>query len=191
MGLLKSLFGRQSKSRTSESSILSTILRIENQNSLDSGKTVILEECAALLLNTTDHPFFEDIDSSLENSAKNLVSLKSKLSGSKSEAFNSCWILFENTFKDKMVNDINSFSTHMADLGLADNMTAAIFKSVIGDQITYWICNYRTSKFYPMVPIDNGGRDNDLELEFGEMSASLGIPTEPHENWYSLSDIPF
>ena len=119
MGLLKALFGRQSKSKTSESSILSTILRIENQNSLDSGKTVILEECAALLLNTTDHPFFEDIDSSLENSAKNLVSLKSKLSGSKSEAFNSCWILFENTFKDKMVNDINSFSTHMADLGLS------------------------------------------------------------------------
>ena len=42
-----------------------------------------------------------------------------------------------------------------------------------------------------MVPIDNGSRDNDLELEFGEMSAALGVPTEPHENWYSLSDIPF
>ena len=77
MGLLKALFGRQSKSKTSESSILSTILRIENQNSLDNGKTVILEGCSALLLNTTDHPFFEDIDSSLENSAKNLVILNS------------------------------------------------------------------------------------------------------------------
>ena len=94
-----------------------------------------------------------------------------------------------------MVAEINSASSHIANLGLGNNMTAAIFKGTISkgttrNQSFYWICNYRTSKFYPLAPLENEMRDNELEMEIGNLLASMGIPLEPHENWYSLSDIP-
>ena len=89
-----------------------------------------------------------------------------------------------------MVDDINSVSAHIANLGLGNNMTAAIFKGTIKNQLFYWICNYRTSKFYPLAPLGKEMRDNKLEMEIGNLLASMGIPLEPHENWYSLSDIP-
>ncbi len=89
-----------------------------------------------------------------------------------------------------MVDDINSVSSHIANLGLGNNMTAAILKGTIKNQSFYWICNYRTSKFYPLAPLENDIRDNELEMKIGSLLASMGIPLEPHENWYSLSDIP-
>ena len=191
MRLFKTLFKKSNSLQSDESDILSAILRITNQDA-NAKRDINLLGTATLLLNTTEDPFFTDINSSLKELGKELFmsTLSTPLRGLKSDIYKSCWIIFENTNNQKMVADINSVSSYIANLGLGNNMTAAIFKATIKNQLFYWICNYRTSKFYPLAPLANDMRDNELEMEIGNLLVSVGIPLEPHENWYSLSDIP-
>jgi len=189
--LFRTLFKNSNRLGSDESDILSTILRVTNQ-STGGEKDINLSGAATLLLNTNEHPFFTDINTSLKELDKELFvsTIRTPLRGLKSDMYNSCWIIFENYNNQKMVDDINSVSSHIANLGLGNNMTAAILKGTIKNQSFYWICNYRTSKFYPLAPLENDIRDNELEMKIGSLLASMGIPLEPHENWYSLSDIP-
>jgi hypothetical protein len=189
--LFKTLFKNSNRFGSDESDILSAILRVTNQSAVGE-KDINLSGAATLLLNTNEHPFFTDINTSLKELDKELFmsTIRTPLRGLKSDMYNSCWIIFENYNNQKMVDDINSVSSHIANLGLGNNMTAAIFKGTIKNQSFYWICNYRTSKFYPLSPLENDIRDNELEMKIGSLLASMGIPLEPHENWYSLSDIP-
>jgi len=189
--LFKTLFGKSNKLKSDESDILSLVLRVTNQDS-NGDRDINLSGAATLLLNINEHTFFTDINSSLKELEKELLipTVGTPLRGFKSDMYNSFWIVFENSNNQKMVDDINSVSAHIANLGLGNNMTAAIFKGTIKNQSFYWICNYRTSKFYPLAPLGKEMRDNKLEMEIGNLLASMGIPLEPHENWYSLSDIP-
>jgi len=189
--LFRTLFKNSNRLGSDESDILSTILRVTNQ-STGGEKDINLSGAATLLLNTNEHPFFTDINTSLKELDKELFvsTIRTPLRGLKSDMYNSCWIIFENYNNQKMVDDINSVSSHIANLGLGNNMTAAILKGTIKNQSFYWICNYRTSKFYPLAPLENDIRDNELEMKIGSLLASVAIPLEPHENWYSLSDIP-
>jgi len=189
--LFRTLFKNSNRLGSDESDILSTILRVTNQ-STGGEKDINLSGAATLLLNTNEHPFFTDINTSLKELDKELFvsTIRTPLRGLKSDMYNSCWIIFENYNNQKMVDDINSVSSHIANLGLGNNMTAAILKGTIKNQSFYWICNYRTSKFYPLAPLENDIRDNELEMKIGSLLASMAIPLEPHENWYSLSDIP-
>ncbi|HIA75385.1 MAG TPA: hypothetical protein EYN92_03010 [Dehalococcoidia bacterium] len=191
MRLFKTLFGKSNKLKSDESDILSLVLRVTNQDS-NGDRDINLSGAATLLLNINEHTFFTDINSSLKELEKELLipTVGTPLRGFKSDMYNSFWIVFENSNNQKMVDDINSVSAHIANLGLGNNMTAAIFKGTIKNQSFYWICNYRTSKFYPLAPLGKEMRDNKLEMEIGNLLASMGIPLEPHENWYSLSDIP-
>ena len=191
MRLFKTLFGKSNKLKSDESDILSLVLRVTNQDS-NGDRDINLSGAATLLLNINEHTFFTDINSSLKELEKELLipTVGTPLRGFKSDMYNSFWIVFENSNNQKMVDDINSVSAHIANLGLGNNMTAAIFKGTIKNQLFYWICNYRTSKFYPLAPLGKEMRDNKLEMEIGNLLASMGIPLEPHENWYSLSDIP-
>ena len=191
MRLFKTLFGKSNKLKSDESDILSLVLRVTNQDS-NGDRDINLSGAATLLLDINKHPFFTDINSSLKELEEELLipTVGTPLRGFKSDMYNSFWIVFENSNNQKMVDDINSVSAHIANLGLGNNMTAAIFKGTIKNQSFYWICNYRTSKFYPLAPLGNEMRDNELEMEIGNLLASMGIPLEPHENWYSLSDIP-
>jgi hypothetical protein len=189
--LFKTLFGKSNKLKSDESDIVSLVLRVTNQYS-NGDRDINLSGAATLLLNINEHTFFTDINSSLKELEKELLipTVGTPLRGFKSDMYNSFWIVFENSNNQKMVDDINSVSAHIANLGLGNNMTAAIFKGTIKNQSFYWICNYRTSKFYPLAPLANDMRDNELEMEIGNLLVSTGIPLEPHENWYSLSDIP-
>lgn len=191
MRLFKTLFGKSNKLKSDESDILSLVLRVTNQDS-NGDRDINLSGAATLLLNINEHTFFTDINSSLKELEEELLipTVGTPLRGFKSDMYNSFWIVFENSNNQKMVDDINSVSAHIANLGLGNNMTAAIFKGTIKNQSFYWICNYRTSKFYPLAPLGKEMRDNKLEMEIGNLLASMGIPLEPHENWYSLSDIP-
>ena len=191
MRLFKTLFGKSNKLKSDESDILSLVLRVTNQDS-NGDRDINLSGAATLLLNINEHTFFTDINSSLKELEKELLipTVGTPLRGFKSDMYNSFWIVFENSNNQKMVDDKNSVSAHIANLGLGNNMTAAIFKGTIKNQSFYWICNYRTSKFYPLAPLGKEMRDNKLEMEIGNLLASMGIPLEPHENWYSLSDIP-
>ena len=191
MRLFKTLFGKSNKLKSDESDILSLVLRATNQDS-NGDRDINLSGAATLLLNINEHTFFTDINSSLKELEEELLipTVGTPLRGFKSDMYNSFWIVFENSNNQKMVDDINSVSAHIANLGLGNNMTAAIFKGTIKNQLFYWICNYRTSKFYPLAPLGKEMRDNKLEMEIGNLLASMGIPLEPHENWYSLSDIP-
>ena len=191
MRLFKTLFGKSNKFKSDESDILSLVLRVTNQDS-NGDRDINLSGAATLLLNINEHTFFTDINSSLKELEEELLipTVGTPLRGFKSDMYNSFWIVFENSNNQKMVDDINSVSAHIANLGLGNNMTAAIFKGTIKNQLFYWICNYRTSKFYPLAPLGKEMRDNKLEIEIGNLLASMGIPLEPHENWYSLSDIP-
>jgi hypothetical protein len=189
--LFRTLFKKPNNPESNESDILSTVLRITNRDT-NGEKDINLSGAATLLLNANDHPFFTDINSSVKELDKELFmsTIRTPLRGLKSETYNSCWIIFENTNNQKMVDDINAISSHIANRDLGENMTAAVFKGTIRNQSFYCICNYRTSKFYPLALLGNEMRDNELEMEIGNLLASMGIPLEPHENWYSLSDIP-
>ena len=191
MRLFRTLFKKPNSPEPNESDILSTVLRITNGNT-NGERDINLSGAATLLLNTNDHPFFTDINSSLKELDKEFFMSKigTPLRGLKSDTYNSYWIIFENTNNQKMVDDINAISSHIANLGLGENMTAAVFKGTIRNQSFYCICNYRTSKFYPLAPLEHDMRDNELEMEIGDRLASIGIPLEPHENWYSLSGVP-
>ncbi len=191
MGLLKSIFGNRTRSKSDETDILSAILRIENFTFPRSTKTITLSANSALLLNTNDDLFFENVDASLKRILREQQPITSKVTTIESDEYDSCWIVFENTVTQRMIHDINSVSSHIANLGLGSSMTAAIFKGLAENKQSYWVCNYRTAKFYPLVPDDNDKRDNDMEIKIGNILTSKGIPVEPHANWYSLSDIPF
>tara|TARA_A100001037_G_C15093453_1_gene610267 strand:+ start:925 stop:1500 length:576 start_codon:yes stop_codon:yes gene_type:complete len=191
VSLLKRIFGKKNKSTSDESDILSAILRVENPVSPKGTIKITLSAKSALLLNTNDDSFFQNVDASLKKILIEQQPITSKVTTIESNEYNSCWVLFENTVTNKMIDDINSVSSKIANLGLSNNMTAAIFKGVVENNPTYWVCNYRTAKFYPLVPTENDIRDNDMEIKIGEVLALHGIPIEPHMNWYSLSDIPF
>ncbi|PZC43944.1 MAG: hypothetical protein DK303_000150, partial [Chloroflexi bacterium] len=173
MRLFRTLFKNSNRLGSDESDILSTILRVTNQ-STGGEKDINLSGAATLLLNTNEHPFFTDINTSLKELDKELFvsTIRTPLRGLKSDMYNSCWIIFENYNNQKMVDDINSVSSHIANLGLGNNMTAAILKGTIKNQSFYWICNYRTSKFYPLAPLENDIRDNELEMKIGSLLAS-------------------
>ena len=191
MGLLKSIFGKRSNPKSDESDILSTIVKVENFDSATDTEKIAILGKSALLLNTNDAPFFENVNKSLINISPEPQPITSEVTSIESDEYNSCWIVFDNPDTKKMITDINSISSHIANLGLGSSMTAAIFKGIVKDKLAYWVCNYRTAKFYPLVPDDNNKRDNDMEIKIGEILISKGIPVERHANWYSLSDIPF
>lgn len=191
MGILKSIFGKPNNHKSDESDILSAILRLEIIDSSTSTEQISLVEKSALLLNTNESTFFENIDSSLKNIPVEQQPITSTVKSVKSDDYNSCWIVFENPTIQKMITDINSVSSYIASLGLGNNMTAAIFKTLFKNKSSYGVCNYRTARFYPLVPTDDGKRDNNMEMEIGDILSSKGIPLEPYSNWYSLSDIPF
>jgi len=191
VGILNSIFGNRNKFKSDESDILSTILNVENLAFPKSTEKITFSAKSALLLNTNDDPFFENIDASLEIIHPEQQPITSKTISIESGEYGSSWIVFENPVIQRMINDINSVSSHIANLGLGSTMTAAIFKGVAKNKPSYWVCNYRTAKFYPLVPTGNNQRDNNLEMEIGGLLSSKGIPVEPHANWYSLSDIPF
>jgi len=190
VGLLKNIFGRKSKAKSDESDILSAILRVEDLAFPDSTDKITVLSKSALLLNTNDDPFFKNTDASLKNILPEQQPITSEVANIESDEYDSCWIVFENPITQRMINDINSVSSHIANLGLGSTMTAAIFKGVVKNKPSYWVCNYRTAKFYPLVP-DGDRRDNEMEIKIGQIFTSKGIPVEPHANWYSLSDIPF
>ena len=148
MRLFKTLFGKSNKLKSDESDILSLVLRVTNQDS-NGDRDINLSGAATLLLDINKHPFFTDINSSLKELEKELLipTVGTPLRGFKSDMYNSCWIIFENTNNQKMVAEINSASSHIANLGLGNNMTAAIFKGTISkgttrNQSFYWICSH-------------------------------------------------
>ena len=191
MGLLKSIFGKRNNPKSDESDILSTIVKIENFGSETGTEKIAISAKSALLLNKNDAPFFENVGASLKSISPEQQPITSELTNIESKEYNSCWIVFENPVTQKMITDINSISSYIANLGLGSSMTAAIFKGAVNNKPAYWVCNYRTAKFYPLVPDDNNKRDNDMEITIGKILTSKGIPVEPYANWYSLSDIPF
>ena len=191
MGLLKSIFGKRNNPKSDESDILSAIVKVENFDSRDGTEEIAISAKSALLLNKNDAPFFENVGASLKSIFPEQQPITSELTNIESKEYNSCWIVFENPVTQKMITDINSISSYIANLGLGSSMTAAIFKGAVNNKPAYWVCNYRTAKFYPLVPDDNNKRDNDMEITIGKILTSKGIPVEPYANWYSLSDIPF
>ena len=136
MRLFKTLFGKSNKLKSDESDILSLVLRVTNQDS-NGDRDINLSGAATLLLNINEHTFFTDINSSLKELEEELLipTVGTPLRGFKSDMYNSFWIVFENSNNQKMVDDINSVSAHIANLGLGNNMTAAIFKGTIKNQL--------------------------------------------------------
>ena len=109
MRLFKTLFGKSNKFKSDESDILSLVLRVTNQDS-NGDRDINLSGAATLLLNINEHPFFTDINSSLKELEKELLipTVGTPLRGFKSDMYNSCWIIFENTNNQEMVAEINT-----------------------------------------------------------------------------------
>ena len=102
MRLFKTLFKNSNRFGSDESDILSAILRVTNQSAVGE-KDINLSGAATLLLNTNEHPFFTDINTSLKELDKELFmsTLSTSLRGLKSDIYKSCWIIFENTNNQK------------------------------------------------------------------------------------------
>ena len=196
MSFLKSLFSKTQKLTATEIlEKLSSFVAIE-------GNLVTPETKAAILLSPDDQEVFNNFCSRVTHMMDQLedppkFTLNADDHGTK-------WIILEKYPFQSLVKTVDRVSAELSIQKVGDRMIAAIFKGRFKKEDTYWICNYRTSNFYPFVPqketesnkdhgIPEGSRirNHEKEMELGKLFKLRGLPVEAPENWFALWDAPF
>ncbi|MFL2803976.1 MAG: PspA-associated protein PspAB [Dehalococcoidia bacterium] len=184
MSFLSSFF----KSKKNDAHILQSILRIENIQINQNNNLPVLS--SAILLSPSDDAFFNTFSVSVNQIARKIPNI-SKVNVIETDDHGTKWVIFSSRSFENLISITDEFSKIIAAQDLGDRMIAAIFKSNLTEQKCYWICNYRSSKFYPFVPQENQTRNSELEMTLGHTLSKLGIPVELHEKWYPVWDAPF
>ena len=194
MFFLRSLFSRTPKLTASE--ILKKISLFAEV------EAVTPHTKAAILLSPDNREFFRDFRNTvihLMDQIKNPPQFKLE-----SDDHGTKWIILEKApFRD-LVTAIDDISAAIWVQKTGDRMIAAIFKGTFEKEETYWICNYRTARFYPFIPEKktgsneddsmapaSRGRNHEKEMALGQLFRSGGLPVETPENWFALWDAPF
>ena len=146
---------------------------------------------AALIMSPNDHPFFDDLSNSAREILCNIDSSSDISIRVEDDSFGTTWIIFSEANVEILTSLVDSTSKALADLKLAEQMIAAVFKFNIDLKPLYCICNYRTRKFYPLSPMPEKTRNTDLEMNFVQILSAEGIPIEPMQQWYALWEAPF
>ncbi len=193
MGFFKSIFGTSRNTKSvapnNESDILSSIFRLVSQP--DTQPRVNASNKAGLLLSPNDDVFFKNTESFVSKFIDQRQE-KSLVQGCYFEDDHGTqWIIINHPDFRNLIEVINELSKSISSEGLGSQMIAAVFKGDYNGENSYWICNYRTSKFYPFVPNGKDTRNYELEMELSRHFTQNGIPVEPPANWYPLWDAPF
>ncbi|MBI50796.1 MAG: hypothetical protein CL781_05640 [Chloroflexi bacterium] len=182
-------FFKSSNKNQSNVNVLLTVLNITDEQSLTEPFNT--DDKSAILLNKNDHFFFDNISSLINESPGSNTLTNSTIEIIEEDEHSAAWLIVKNSSFEDMVMSLDHISEFIFKSGLGEKMTAAVFKSQFRNNAAYLICNYRTARFYPFVPKENRTRHNELEIDIGDQLTALGIPVEPHSNWYALWDIPF
>ena len=173
----------------SETDLLRLLDRLEHSN-LD-GSPISSTNEAALIISPNNHPFFNDLPNSAHEILSNTNYRNNIEIRVEDDTFGTKWIIFSETNGAILTSLVDSTSKALANIQLADQMIAAVFKFNINLKPLYCICNYRTRKFYPFSPMTEKTRDTDLEMNFVHILSAQGIPIESIEQWYALWEAPF
>lgn len=188
MSFIKALFTLV-RTQKSETDLLRLLDSLEH-STLDGAPISSTNE-AALIMSPNNHPFFNDLPNSAHEILSNTGYENNIGIRLEDDNFGTKWIIFSGTNGAILTSLVDSMSKALANIQLADQMIAAVFKFNINLKPIYCICNYRTKKFYPFSPMDKKTRDTDLEMNFVHILSTQGIPIEPIEQWYALWETPF
>ena len=172
-----------------ESDILSSVFRLVSHPAIQT--RVSASNNAGLLLSPNDNIFFKNTSEFVskfidQHDGKSLIQGRCF-----EDDHGTQWIIINHPDFKKLIEIINELSKSIASKGLGSQMIAAVFKGTYRGKNSYWICNYRTSKFYPFVPNGEDTRNYDLEMELSSHFTQSGVPVEPPSNWYPLWNAPF
>ena len=181
-------FFRSSNDSPSDKKILLNILNLTKEKARHT--ELHPDGQAAILISPNDHDFFKDLNASMNERLNDLDLSHSTVKVIEEDKHGTAWTLVNNDSFENLVADVDQISESIFMAGLGPRMIAAVFKGQFRETTVYWVCNYRTAKFYPFIPIGNQTRDNELEIDMGDILIGMGIPVEPHSNWYALWDIP-
>ncbi len=184
MSFLSSFF----QSKKNDGDILQTILKIENITI--NQKNNLPELSSAILLSPSDDAFFKTFSVSVNQITRKIPNIL-KVTIIDTDEHGTKWVIFSSRSFQNLISITDEFSKTLAAQNLVDRIIAAIFKTNLSEQQCYWICNYKSSKFYPFVPQENQTRNHELEMTLGHTISKLGIPVEPPEKWYAIWDAPF
>ena len=193
MGIFKSIFGTSKTMKSvapdNESDILSSVFRLVSHPAIQT--RVSASKNAGLLLSPNDNIFFKNTSEFVskfidQHDGKSLIQGRCF-----EDDHGTQWIIINHPDFKKLIEIINELSKSIASKGLGSQMIAAVFKGTYRGKNSYWICNYRTSKFYPFVPNGEDTRNYDLEMELSSHFTQSGVPVEPPSNWYPLWNAPF
>ena len=149
----------------------------------------VLDE-AAIILSPNDDGFFHDLDKSTNAVLEEIEISNHVIRRTATDDHGTKWIILTESDFMLLVNLIDKFSMRISELNLGPRMIAAVFKGEFKGTKSYWICNYRTSRYYPFVPTGSNQRDYESEMAIAEMFRINGIPVESPQNWYPLWNAP-
>ena len=189
-GILSAIgsFFNFSNNHPSDQNVLLNILNLVKEENFNA--EVRPDNQAAILISPNDHNFFTDLTASMNERLNTINLSQSTVEVIEKDKHGTAWTLIINNTFENLVADVDKISESIFSAGLGARMIAAVFKGQFRGSAVYWICNYRTAKFYPFIPTGNQTRDNQLEIDMGDIFIGMGIPIEPHSNWYALWDIP-
>ena len=189
-GIIRAIasFFRSANHSHSDKKILLQILNLTKEQARDT--KLHPGSQAAILISPNDHDFFKDLNESMNERLNDLDLYHSTVKVIEKDKHGTAWTLVTNDSFENLVADVDKISESIFMAGLGPRMIAAVFKGQFRESTVYWVCNYRTAKFYPFIPAGNQTRDNELEIDMGDVLIGMGIPVEPHSNWYALWDIP-
>ena len=145
---------------------------------------------AAIILSPNDDGFFRDLDNST-NMVIQEIEVGTCVTGrTATDDHGTRWIILTESDFVSLVSLIDKFSMRISELNLGPRMIAAVFKGNFRGTKSYWICNYRTSRYYPFVPTGSNQRDYETETGIAEMFSFHGIPVESPQHWYPLWNAP-
>ena len=145
---------------------------------------------AAIILSPNDDDFFRDLNNST-NRVIQEIEVSSRVTGrTATDDHGTRWIILTESDFISLVSLIDKFSMRISELNLGPRMIAAVFKGNFRGTKSYWICNYRTSRYYPFVPTGSNQRDYETETGIAEMFSFHGIPVESPQHWYPLWNAP-
>ena len=188
LNIIASLFKSPDSQQPGAKVLLSILNLTEGQGSNEKAS---LAGQAGILLSPNDHDFFKDLTQSMNERLNKINLSHSTIAVIEKDEHGTAWLVLDNkTSFEGLVGDVDQISESIFLSGLGPRMIAAVFRGQFRGNTIYWICNYRTARFYPFIPLESQTRDNELEIEMGDVLSGSGIPLEPYSNWYALWDIP-
>ena len=188
MNFLKSFFTKSNPSLDG-SNILLSVLNLTNPTT--HGTDISPSDTAAILISPNDDVFFSEFSRSTKDLLKNSSLYSNIKHRTHTDHHGTIWIIFTCKQFEDLVSAVDYVSSAISDKGFGERMIAAIFKGSFENHNSYWICNYRTSAFYPFIPQGKQSRLNETEIKLGDIFKKHGLKVEPQEKWFAIWEAPF